>query len=78
MFSIFTPVKSSLGQTRKTEDYEELTRKLNDATKQLRDPLLSEEDRERLYDTIDYCVSRISTFAIRPRAYTVPTAGYSP
>ena len=64
MFSIFTPVKSSLGQTRKTEDYEELTRKLNDATKQLRNLLLTEEDRERLYDMIDYCVSQISTFTI--------------
>jgi len=78
MFSIFTPVKSSLGQTRKTEDYEELTRKLNDATKQLRDPLLTEEDRERLYDTIDYCVSRISTFAIRPTPSQQPATAPEP
>jgi len=64
MFSIFTPTKSSLGPTRKTKDYEELSCKLNDATKQLCNLLLSEEDCKHLYNTIDYCMSQISTFAI--------------
>jgi len=50
----------------KTRAYEELSCKLNDATKQLCDLLLTEEDSKRLYDTIDYCMSQISTFAIRP------------
>jgi len=59
MFSIFTPAKPS---DRKTETMEELTQKLNDAMKQLRDLLLSLEDREWLYDVIDYCTSHINTF----------------
>jgi len=62
MFSIFMPAKPS---DRKTETMEELMQKLNDATKQLRDPLLSMEDREQLYDVIDYCASRINTFTTR-------------
>jgi len=62
MFSIFMPAKPS---DRKTETMEELMQKLNDAMKQLRDPLLSVEDREQLYDAIDYCASHINTFTMQ-------------
>jgi len=59
MFSIFMPTKLS---DQKTETMEELMQKLNNATKQLCDPLLSVEDREQLYNVINYCASHINTF----------------
>jgi len=42
---------------------EELTQKLNEASKQLRDPLLSEDDQQRLADIIDYCVNGMTEHA---------------